>query len=175
MDSRDNVYVADRNNHRIQVFGRYDSDNDGIPDDEDNCPNVYNHGQEDWDDDGEGDACDPDDDNDGVLDEDDECPQYVPQYDFDQDGCEDTIADVIDAIIAMGLDNGTENSLVSKLDNAQKSFDNGNTDTGCNQLNAFLNEVEAQRGKQHLTEEQADKLRGWVCSLGETFGCDACE
>lgn len=35
-----------------------DTDQDGIPDDQDNCPNTYNPGQEDADGDGAGDVCD---------------------------------------------------------------------------------------------------------------------
>jgi hypothetical protein len=40
------------------VISTVDSDNDGIPDDEDNCPEVSNPGQEDSDNDSFGDACD---------------------------------------------------------------------------------------------------------------------
>jgi hypothetical protein len=45
-----------------------DSDGDGIPDSEDNCPNIFNSNQTNTDGDTLGDVCDDDDDNDGMPD-----------------------------------------------------------------------------------------------------------
>jgi hypothetical protein len=45
-----------------------DSEADGVADDCDNCPVLYNPAQTDFDIDGLGDVCDPDDDNDSVAD-----------------------------------------------------------------------------------------------------------
>ena len=51
-----------------------DTDGDGIPNENDNCPNDVNTNQLNTDGDKQGDACDPDDDNDTVLDVNDNCP-----------------------------------------------------------------------------------------------------
>lgn len=73
-----------------------DDDNDGILDDEDNCP-LTPDDSTDSDGDGVPDACDPDDDNDGIPDEDDNCPLIANTNQTDSDGdgignaCDDTI------------------------------------------------------------------------------------
>src|SRR5262249_37441269 len=63
-----------------------DRDGDGIPDDEDKCPDQ----PEDFDGFQDVDGCpDPDNDKDGILDKDDRCPNSPEDFDGDQDqdGC----------------------------------------------------------------------------------------
>ena len=62
-----------------------DADGDGIGDDVDNCPDVGNADQADFDNDGLGNACDTDDDSDGVPDADDAFP-LNPSESADADG-----------------------------------------------------------------------------------------
>jgi hypothetical protein len=56
-----------------------------------------------------------------------------------------------------GLDHGTQNSLDSQLQAATASFNKGNTTAGTNQLQAFINNVNAQRGKK-ISAALADML-----------------
>jgi hypothetical protein len=67
--------------------GGGDTDEDGIDDSVDNCPTVFNPGQEDSNGDGVGDACD--DDGDGIANDNDDCDSSPEDFDdvADQDGC----------------------------------------------------------------------------------------
>ena len=71
-----------------------DSDGDGIPDENDNCPNDPNPDQKDNDLDGIGDVCDPDDDNDTITDSIDNCPLVANPEQTDSDN--DTLGDACD-------------------------------------------------------------------------------
>jgi len=76
-----------------------DLDGDGITDGADNCPSIVNPPQDDYDGDGEGDACDDDIDDDGVLNDDDDCEIGQSGWfsdensDHDGDGCLDAAED----------------------------------------------------------------------------------
>jgi len=64
-----------------------DTDGDGLPDTVDNCPLVFNPGQEDADADGVGDVCDPGDaDGDGIADIFDNCPGVFNPLQIDANG-----------------------------------------------------------------------------------------
>jgi len=68
-----------------------DVDGDGVPTAFDNCANVSNPSQIDYDGDGQGDACDPDADGDGILNVFDNCPRVAnsSQSDVDANGVGD--------------------------------------------------------------------------------------
>ena len=86
---------SNTNSEIIQYYAP-DLDNDNIGD-EDNCPDVFNPLQADYNQNGLGDACDNDDDSDGVLDGPDSCPLGALGWtsssltDHDGDGCKDSL------------------------------------------------------------------------------------
>ena len=149
-----------------------DSDGDGVPDDSDNCPAVANPLQEDFDSDGFGDVCDPDDDNDGVDDTVDNCPiEFNPdQVDADLDGLGDacdptfetgTILALLQQLIAEAVQQITSanppggNGMIAKLTgnggvlrkvcDAVAAFEAGGIDTATyiDQLNDALAKLDA--------------------------------
>ena len=77
-----------------------DTDLDGTPDKDDNCPTIWNEDQSDIDGDLDGDSCDDDIDDDGMNNYDDECDgptvlwnSSVWALDRDGDGCHDATED----------------------------------------------------------------------------------
>jgi probable HAF family extracellular repeat protein len=80
------------------------------------------------------------------------------------------LANLIALIRGYGLPSGLETSLTRKLENAQKSLDKGNTRAGCNQINAFVNEVAAQ-GERGLGSDQTDQLLAGAAEVQAALGC----
>jgi hypothetical protein len=84
-----------------------DTDGDGVCDDADNCPNVANPDQSDFDSDGIGDVCDADSDGDGIADGLDNCQFSLnpDQSDADFDGLGDVCDDDPDGDGVIEMDN----------------------------------------------------------------------
>lgn len=101
-----------------------DSDGDGVPNSEDNCPLTANPGQENFDEylgDLDGDACDEDNDGDGLNNDEDKCPLFYSQdnNDLDDDGMADPCDSDKDGD---GIDNEPDNCETVANEN-QKDFD----------------------------------------------------
>ena len=98
-----------------------DKDGDEVADEDDNCPHMFNEGQEDLDGDGKGDPCDLDDDGDGDLDATDCAPGDALVSHLAQESC-----------------NGVDDDCSGEID--EGSCDDGNPctedtcdpETGCN-------------------------------------------
>jgi hypothetical protein len=70
---------------------------------------------------------------------------------------QEPIQSLIAQVQSLGLPKGLETSLVSKLEAALASLNRGNKKAAMNELQAFMNHVNAQSGKK-ITEQQAAEL-----------------
>jgi len=97
--TNDGGVIASGYNYMSFFMPDFDGDNVGT---NDNCPDTYNPTQGDYNSNGDGDACDPDDDSDGIMDGFDTCPQGVLSWisesitDHDGDGCKDSTDEDLD-------------------------------------------------------------------------------
>lgn len=73
------------------------------------------------------------------------------------------IEELSEAVNNSSIPNGLKNSLTSKLNAAQSSFQNGQNTAAINKLNAFINEVQAQSGKKI----PAELASGWIAEALE--------
>ncbi len=105
-------------------------------------------------------VADTDSDGDGLLDCNDNCPnEDATGLDADQNGCIDSISglkEIIRILLAEGvIDEQMRNSLLSKVDNADKSANKENICAAVNQIEALKSQVNAQRGKK-ISDEAAN-------------------
>lgn len=155
----DELSIYNRALSAAEVFGVYaagsagkcivpDTDGDGYADDVDNCPTVANADQLDTDNDGAGDACDPDDDNDTVPDAEDAAPlNRFACRDVDGDGCDDC---------ASGVENAADDGIDTDADgicNAGDADDDNDTVPDAS---------------------DADPLNRFICGDADGDGCDDC-
>jgi len=72
-----------------------------------------------------------------------------------------TFESLEDTVNSFDLKKGITTSLIKKIEASSASFDRDNIKAATNQLDAFINEVNAQEGKA-LTGDQAEVLRGFA-------------
>jgi DNA-binding beta-propeller fold protein YncE len=134
VDAGGNVYVADTYNDRIQVFEGLIVDSDG--------------------------------DGDGIPDDQDSCPhEDATGFDADSDGCIDTLGGLkalVDTLVNEGvISPELKTSLLTKVENSHKSATKKNIYAAVNELKAFQNQINAQRGEK-ITNEAADLLTAYA-------------
>ena len=83
-----------------------------------------------------------------------------------------TVGDQVQDLVNSGaLNQGQGNSLTVKLTNILNSLNQGKTKNACNQLDAFINEVNAQVSSGVLTAAQGQALLNVATSLKQMLGC----
>jgi PKD repeat protein len=68
------------------------------------------------------------------------------------------------------LNNGQKNSLIAKLDASSASIGRGNSTAATNQLNAFLNELQADLSTGKISSDDMTALRGSVNNVQAALG-----
>jgi len=108
--------------------------------------------------------------------------EHTSMFDSDGDGLSDgfeisegmdpnsaAVCELEGLVCLYDLENGgIANSLAGKAENACRKHQQGNDNAAVNKLNAFINEVEAQRGK-HIPEGVADVLAGYAAAAGQSL------
>ena len=86
------------------------------------------------------------------------------------DSVVDQLNDLIALVRSFNLHDGTEASLISKLQDALSAVNNSDTATACDSLTAFINASQAQSGKK-LTAGQVKQLTDAAALIKTDLGC----
>jgi hypothetical protein len=70
-----------------------------------------------------------------------------------------------------GLNAGQKNSLLAKLNAANDSLQRGNSNAACGQMNAFVNEVDADQKAGRLTSGDAGTMTNAARQIQRSLGC----
>ncbi len=84
----------------------------------------------------------------------------------------DLLDDLVQRVISLNVENGISNSLDAKLDSVMNAIDDSNEKNNAaaqNAMYAFMDAVEAQRGKK-LTDTQATQLIGVAQAIVGALG-----
>lgn len=82
----------------------------------------------------------------------------------------DLTTNVVARVSSFHLEQGLEDSLVAKLNGAKQSLVRGESIAGCNVMQAFINELNAQSGKK-LTLAQANQLKAEAMNIRSIICC----
>lgn len=132
-----------------------DDDNDGLTDEEEAVIGT--------------DPLNPDTDGDTVGDASDVCPlENASGFDADGNGCLDSVTrlpDVLDTLVDNGVvDERIADALMARVERAQASLDRDNICTAINQIGAFQNQVNRQRGLE-ISDEAAELLIAYTNNI----------
>jgi len=169
-DSNDMCPLEDATGFDIDNDGCIDdTDGDGINDPQDLCPAEDATGF-----DIDNDGCIDDTDGDGINDPQDLCPtEDATGFDIDNDGCIDSIhglTEMVTQLVNSGvISENMKNSLISKVENADKSISKDNTCAAVNQLQALQNQIEAQMDKKLVSDIAADDIINYTNSIIANF------
>jgi len=81
------------------------------------------------------------------------------------------IQKLINTIDSFNLPKGVTNSLEAPLNAAINQLNHNNNVAACNQLNAFLNQVNAKQNNGQLTSQQAAELTQQAKAIQQAIGC----
>jgi hypothetical protein len=86
-------------------------------------------------------------------------------------GAVNALSQLMQYLLGLALDKGTQTALSVKVENASDAVSNGSIKVACNALRTFITEVNAQRGRKISTAD-ADQLTSRAQQIRTLLRCD---